>query len=136
MLLDGSLLFADKTAMGTTADTATNSSAKQISHFDRDLGVGSDVPILIMIDTVATSETATALTASIEVSANGTTAWQAIATSGAVPISNIEAGYVFGINKVPFYADKKFMRVSITPTGTAKAGTTFTAAIAEAVSLM
>lgn len=135
MLLDGSLLFADKTAMGTTANTATNSSAKQISHFDRDLGVGSDVPILIMINTID-AETATALTASIEVSANGTTGWQTIATSGAVPIANINAGYVFGINKVPFYADKKFMRVSITPAGTAKASTTFTAAIAEAVSLM
>lgn len=137
MLIDGSLLFADKKELGTTSNTATDSDVIKVSSSSRDLGVGTDVPIVIMISEMTVAETATALTASVSVSDSTTASsgtWQVIATSGAVPIAGIEAGYVFGINKVPFYADKPYMKVSITPAGTAKATTKFTAAIAEAVS--
>lgn len=139
MLLDNTLTFADNKALTKGAGSVTKSDAIQVSHFARDLGVGSDVPLTIKINEAIAMAEAGTITASIIFADDKAMSANAV-TVAAAPVKleggvGLPSGYTFSLNKLPYHSDKKWMQVTITVEKAITTGS-FTAAIADSVSLV
>lgn len=136
MLLDNTLVFADNKSLTKAAGSVTKSDAIQVSHFERDLGVGASIPLLVKVaDAIAMAE---AGTVTVSVTISDTAAMGSPVTIATAPVAltagqGLPAGYTFAITNIPRHADKKFMQITITNEKAVTAGS-FTAAIVESIS--
>lgn len=119
MILDNQTLLSNRQPI-----TATAGSTDQIdlsprgAGIVRDIGAGSNVPMFIQV--VETFNNLTSLTVSLQVdedSAFGSP--KTVATTTAIPLASLVAGYKFLLDYVPRGADERYMRLLYTIAGTA-----------------
>ncbi len=117
MIMDKENLFSEDQAVTATA-VSTNVIDLGVN---RDIGKGTPVPIIIQV----TEDFAglTSLTASIETDDNESfSSATVLATSGAVPVASLEAGYQLAMQYMPL-GTQRYLRINYTVAGTGTAGT-------------
>lgn len=119
MILDRQTLLSDRQAI-----TATAGSTDQIdlsprgSGIVRDIGPGVNIPLFAQV--VETFNNLTSLTVSLQVdedSAFGSP--KTVATTPAIPLASLVAGYKIPIDYIPRGTDERYMRLLYTVAGTA-----------------
>lgn len=123
MILDKENLLSEDQAI-----TATAASTNVIDlGVDRDIGKGIPVPVLIQV--TADFASLTDLTATIETATDEAfSSPETLATSGAVPVADLKAGYQFPIQYLPL-GTKRYVRVNYTVGGVNATAGTVTAGI-------
>ena len=118
MILDNQTLLSNAQAI-----VATAGSTNQIDLSPRgagivnDIGNGNQVPIMIQV--VEAFNTLTSLTVSLQVdedSAFGSP--KTVATTPAIPLASLVAGYLFNLDYIPRGTNERYMRLLYTVTGT------------------
>lgn len=119
MILDRQTLLSDRQAI-----TATAGSTDQIdlsprgSGIVRDIGPGVNIPLFVQV--VEAFNNLTSLTVSLQVdedSAFGSP--KTVATTPAILLASLVAGYKFNLDYVPRGTDERYMRLLYTVAGTA-----------------
>lgn len=111
MILDKESLFSDDQAITATA-ASTNVVDLGVS---RDIGKGVPIPLLIQV--TESFNNLVDLTATIQTSDDEAfTSPQTLATSGAIPLASLTAGYQFPVQYMPINT-KRYLRVNYTVSG-------------------
>lgn len=140
MILDNSLVLSDQQAITATAastnvwDTlAQGTPYGWLSAYGRDLGEGEEeIPLLVQV--IAAFNNLTSLTVSWETSVDAAfTSPVTLATTAAIPLASLVAGYRIPMTRVPRGSFLQFNRLKYTVTGTAPTTGTVTAAIVAAL---
>lgn len=139
MILDNSLVLSDQQAITATA-ASTNvwdillqgTPYGWLSAYGRDLGEGEeDIPLLVQV--IQAFNTLTSLTVSWETSVDAAfTSPVVIATTAALPLASLVAGYRIPMTRVPRGSFLQYNRLKYTVTGTNPTLGTVTAAVVAA----
>lgn len=119
MILDNQTLLSNAQAI-----VATAGSTNQIDLSPRGAGIvndiGNGIQVPIMVQVVEAFNTLTSLTVSLQVdedSAFGSP--KTVATTPAIPLASLVAGYLFNLDYIPRGANERYMRLLYTVAGTA-----------------
>ena len=124
MILDAQSLLSDDQAITATAVStnvidfgATGTPVGGAAALTRDIGAGMPVPLLVQV--TEDFNTLTSLTITVEVSAaENFASARTVASTGAVPLASLTAGYQAALATVPLTANERYLRVSYTVAGT------------------
>lgn len=118
MLLDNQTIFSDNQAVTTTA-VSTNVVHTAAGHF-KEIATGTPIPLLIQV--VTDFAGATSVTAEVQTATDAAfTTPVTLATSGAIAVASLKAGYRFPIVTMP-KGNLGYTRIKYTVDGTATAG--------------
>lgn len=127
MILDKQAIFSDQQVVtATVASTntidlgATGTPVSGKTALKSDLGI-SDVPLLIQV----TETFAGATSVQVTIQTDDNTAFSSptnVASTAAVPVADLKAGYQFPIVWVPRGVKERFVRLNYTVAGTGTAG--------------
>ncbi|OJH45186.1 Bbp16 family capsid cement protein [Paracoccus sp. SM22M-07] len=128
MHLDAQNIFSDAQAITATANStnhldlgATATVAMSASALKRDLGGAQDIPLLIQV--VENFAGGTSVEVQIQVDDNSSfSSAKLVASSGAIPVAQLVAGYKFNPPVVPLGTDERYMRLRYVVVGTPTAG--------------
>lgn len=130
MILDNQTLLSNAQAItGDAGSTNQIDLSPRGAGIVNDIGNGSQVPILIQV--VEAFNNLTSLAVSIQVdedSAFGTP--KTVATTAAIPLASLTAGYLFNLDYIPRGTNERYMRLFYDVTGTAPTTGKITAGIA------
>lgn len=139
MLLDVQNIFSDAQAVTETVEStnyinlgapATVPGAK--APISRDLGA-SDISLLVQV--VETFEALSSLTVSIESDNNSNfISPKTVATSGAVGVASLVAGYRFSLSEIPLGTNGRYIRLKYTVGGSNATAGKVTAGIVSSLS--
>lgn len=127
MILDAQNLFSDDQAVTATANSTnvidlgeTGTPAGNAEALKRDIGKGNKIPLLVQV--TEDFATLTSLTISLVTSDSATLASGNVthATTGAVAVADLKAGWMWGSDAVPFAnaaGMKRYMGITYTVTG-------------------
>lgn len=129
MILDETTLFSDRQSV---AANGPSTNVVDLGPVDipagRDIGKGKPIPILIQV--VEGFDKLTSLAVAVQVSADEAfTSPKTVATTPAIPVASLVAGYQFVIDYVPRGTDERYMRLNYTIVGTAPDNGAITAGI-------
>lgn len=140
MILNKNLTFSEAQAITATA-ISTNVlqfPALKIAPYEaaaiaRNLGAGNEIPLLIQV--VQSFNTLTSLTITLETADNAALSTNAVvlATSGAIPLASLVAGFRPNFRHMPEGTVKEFLGLRFTVAGTAPTLGQITAALATEV---
>lgn len=136
MIIDAKLTLSEDQAVTATAISENviawpdnGTVAGEAAAISRDLGAGNPLPIMIQV--TEDFATATSVTISIESSAAAAlTSATVHATTGAIPIATLVAGYSIPIRFVPDGTMGKYLGLRYTVTGSNATAGKFSAAVA------
>lgn len=118
MIFDETLMFSDDQEV---TGTAVSTNVIDLGADNRDIGKGVPVPLLIQV--TSGFEGATSVTATVQTSNDEDFGdVDVLATSGAVVLDDLNAGYQFPIQYMPINT-KRYLRINYTVAGTGTAGT-------------
>lgn len=130
MILDNQTLLSNAQAItGDAGSTNQIDLSPRGTGIVNDIGNGSQVPILIQV--VEAFNNLTSLTVSLQVdedSAFGTP--KTVATTAAIPLASLTAGYLFNLDYIPRGTNERYMRLFYDVTGTNPTTGKITAGIA------
>lgn len=128
MHLDAQNIFSDRQALTATANStnhldlgATSTVAGAPSALKRDLGGAQDIPLLIQVVEAFTGGTSVEVQIQVDDN-NAFSSAKLVASSGAIPVAQLVAGYKFNPPVVPLGTDERYMRLRYVVTGTPTAG--------------
>lgn len=136
-ILDTSLLFSEDQVVTATAISenvlqfpATGRVMYEGAALTRNLGPGNEIPILLQV--TADFATLTSLTITVETADNAALSTNAVvlATTGAIPVATLKAGYKFNIRVFPDGVVKEFLGLRYTVGGSNATTGKITAALA------
>jgi hypothetical protein len=138
MIFDATTLLSDAQAITATAastniiDTkATGTVYGAAAALKRDIGKGKKIPLRVQV--VEAFNTLTSLTFALQVDDNASfSSPKTVATTGAVPLASLTAGYYWNIDHVPIGTDERYVRLNYTVAGTAPTTGKVTAGIVMA----
>lgn len=116
MIFDKQTLLSDAQAITATAASTNVIDLGPIKN-KRETGFGSKVPIAIQV--VEPFNNATSVAFSIQQSDAEGSGWADIATSGAIPLADLKAGYRPVLDVLPRNLNKRYLRLNYTVAGTA-----------------
>lgn len=117
MIFDRQTLFSDAQAVtATAASTNTIDLGPIASGRKRRVGFGEKIPVVIQV--VEDFDTLTSLTIAVQESDSASSGFADIATTGAIPVASLKAGYRASIDVIPRNQSKRFLRLNYTVTGT------------------
>lgn len=118
-ILDNQTLLSDRQAItATVASTNTIDLSPISAGVRRDIGAGSNVPLLIQV--VEQFNNLTSLTVTVETDDNSAfSSPKTVMSSGAIPLASLVAGYQFNIDNFPRGTDERFVQLRYTVVGTA-----------------
>lgn len=127
MIFDKQSLFSDAQSLagaaGTRVSTNTIDRGAQgvpqhaTAVFKADLGKGTSVPIRAQIVTKVVGGTSVEMRVQVATNAAFTSP-VTVATTGAIAVAKLVAGYVFGIDEVPLGTNERFIRLAFVTVGT------------------
>lgn len=128
MHLDAQNLFSDAQALTATAVStnyidlgATATPALAPAALKRDIGGNYDIPLLVQV--VESFAGGTSVAVAIQMAADSAfTSPQTVATSAAIPVADLKAGYKFSIPTIPPGANLRYMRLNYTVVGVPTGG--------------
>lgn len=119
MILDRQTLLSDRQAITATAGSTDQIDlSPRASGLVRDIGPGNNLPLFVQV--VEGFNNLTSLTVSLQVdedSAFGSP--KTVATTPAILLAQLVAGYKFNLDYVPRGTDERYMRLLYTVAGTA-----------------
>lgn len=129
MILDNQTLFSDAQAVtASAASTNILNLAPRATGLAFDVGRGVNVPLMIKVTEAFNN--LTSLTVSIQTDDNvGFASPTTIATTPAIPLASLLAGYVFPIDFLPRGISEQYLRLYYTVAGTAPTTGKITAGI-------
>lgn len=118
-ILDNQTLLSDRQAItATVASTNTIDLSPISAGLRRDIGAGSNVPLLIQV--VEQFNNLTSLTVTVETDDNSAfSSPKTVMSSGAIPLASLVAGYQFNIDNFPRGTNERFVQLRYTVAGTA-----------------
>lgn len=118
MILDETTLFSNRQAVTATAPSTNVVDLGPVGiPAGRDIGKGKPIPILIQV--VESFDKLTTLAVALQVSADESfTSPKTVATTPAIPVADLVAGYQFVLDYVPRGTDERYMRLNYTVVGT------------------
>lgn len=128
MHLDAQNLFSDAQALTATAVSTNHidlgDTAQPVlspAALKRDIGGNYDIPLLVQV--VEDFADGTSVTVQVQVAAaNSFASPKVVASSPAIPVADLKAGYKFPVPVIPFGADQRYMRLNYVVVGTPTAG--------------
>lgn len=132
MIFDSTNLFSDDQAITASAAStnvidlgATQTPKNAANALTRDIGKGTPIPLRIQVTTAFA--TLTSLTVSVQTDDNsGFSSAATVATTPAIAVASLVAGYVFPLTVVPRGTLERYVRLYYTVAGSsATAGTVF-----------
>lgn len=138
MIFDAQNLFSDNQAItgvaGTTVSTnvidrkALGIPQHATVAYKNDLGKGTKVPLRVQM--TGTAAGGTSIQLAVQVSTDEAfTSPITVATTAAIPLASLVAGYVFPIDQIPLKANERYIRLAYITLGTFTAGGTITAGV-------
>ena len=129
MILDNQTLFSD--AQAITADAGSTNTidlAPIASGIVRDIGAGIGIPLAIQVVEAFNNLTSLAVLVQVDDNTSFSSA-KTVATTPAIALASLVAGYRFNIDYVPRGTDERYMRLYYDITGTAPTTGKITAGI-------
>lgn len=135
MILDRQTMFSDQQAITATAVStnvydfgATGTVVGQSAALSYDHGSGGYIPLLIQV--TEAFATLTSLTVTVETDDNEAfSSATIIATTQAIPVATLVAGYVFQLTAIPIRSAERFIRLRYTVGGSNATAGKITAAV-------
>lgn len=129
MHLDAQNLFSDAQAVTATAISTnflnlgdTYQPALSPAKLVRDIGGGNDIPLLAQV--VSTFTGLTSIEVQVQTDDNSAFSTpKMVASSGAIELARLKAGFKFPIPVIPMGADERYIRLRYVVVGTGTAGT-------------
>jgi len=128
MHLDAQNLFSDAQALTATAVSTNHidlgDTAQPVlspAALKRDIGGNYDIPLLVQV--VEDFADGTSVQVQVQTATENTFASpKVVASSPAVAVADLKAGYKFPVPVIPFGADQRYMRLNYVVVGTPTAG--------------
>lgn len=138
MILSKQDLFSDAQAVTATAAStnlidlgAQGTVVGQSAALAYDHGQGTYIPLLVQA--VETFATLTSLTVTVETDDNAAfSSATTIATTTAIPVASLTAGYIFGLTAIPTGAVERYIRLKYTVAGSSATAGKITAGVVAA----
>jgi len=118
MIFDSTLKFSSSQAVTATA---VSSNVVDLGVSGRDIGIGTEVPLRVEVDSDFAGLTSIAV--SVQTSDSENTGYTDVVSTAAVPVADLVNGYAFNINQVPKGVLGRYVRLNYTVVGNGSAGT-------------